>query len=111
MLETHVTTERFDRDYASVIHHERHHVSFEGKIMLDMIIKWGMISAEPDGEDSQGRQQLKLMPEEMLVARASSVTQYALAELKQQGWIVEIPSMKELIKIKENANKKEMENA
>jgi hypothetical protein len=42
----------------------------EGKIVIDLITRWGMVAAMPDGEDSAGRQKLRLMTPEELVERA-----------------------------------------
>jgi hypothetical protein len=63
----------------------------EATVVLHLIEKWGMVAATPDGEDSAGRQKMRLQTPEELVARAMEVTRLAFSTLRENGWLVTIP--------------------
>ena len=59
----------------------------EATAVLNFIEKWGMVAAAPDGEDSAGRQKLRLATPEEMVARAMQTTEAAFRTLRAHGWI------------------------
>lgn len=62
----------------------------KAEIALRMIERWGSVAAEPDGEDSTGRQQLKLQAPKDLVDRAVLTAELTMETFKNLGWLVEI---------------------
>lgn len=52
-----------------------------------LIEKWGAIAACPNGEDSAGRQKLKLMDEEDLVNRAFKISELAHKYARKHAYI------------------------
>ena len=63
----------------------------EGKIVIDLITRWGMVAAIPDGEDSSGRQKLRLMTPEELVERAVSTAHIFVEQAKRESLAIELP--------------------
>lgn len=58
---------------------------------LAMMERWGMVAGVPDGEDSAGRQKLRLATSEELVSRACEVADMAYAAFAERGWTLDIP--------------------
>jgi len=56
-----------------------------------LLERWGMVCAQPDGEDSAGRQRLRLMTPAELVERACQVTEAAFAEFRKRDWLLDLP--------------------
>lgn len=63
----------------------------EANFMLQLVERWGMVAATPAGEDSSGRQKLRLSTPEELVARATEMTALVFHACRDAGWIVPIP--------------------
>lgn len=59
----------------------------EANCVLHLIDRWGMVAAVPDGEDSAGRQKLRLMTPEELTTRAMQTAEVAFRTLRAHGWI------------------------
>jgi len=68
----------------------------EARMAADMVIKWGMIVAEPDGEDSSGREKTKLMSVENLVERAFRTAKLILETARRENLIHTPPTLKEI---------------
>ena len=82
---------------AGIQKHDTTILSVEAQFMLGFIERWGMVAAMPDGEDSAGRQKLRLATTEELVARAVVVTSLAFDAAHDLGWAAEAPSMDDLV--------------
>lgn len=59
----------------------------EAQAVLVFLERWGMVQGMDGGEDSAGRQRMKLMPPEEVVDRAVAVAELAFARLREKGWI------------------------
>src|SRR5215207_3668850 len=51
----------------------RKQLSMRARMAVALIEKWGMVAAIPDGEDSSGRQKLRMMKPKEMVERAVDV--------------------------------------
>ena len=58
----------------SVSVHETEYLDLRAKFTMDLIARWGMVAARPDGEGTAGRSKLVLEKEEDVVKRASKIT-------------------------------------
>ena len=74
-----------------IVTHETEIMEFEAKFALAVMEKWGMVAAMPDGEDSSGRQQLRLATPEELVARAFAIAKLAFQRTRDDSLMVAIP--------------------
>jgi hypothetical protein len=63
---------------------------------MNLMERWGMVSAEPDGEDSAGRSKLRLSTPQEVVSRACQVSQLAFQEFADRGWLAKAPTTEEL---------------
>jgi hypothetical protein len=87
--------------------HERVHLDCTAKFAMLCIERWGMVAAVPDGEDSAGRAKLRPASVDEVVSRACDSAEKFFAEAKKRGWMVDVPSIEELLdasKDQENAN-------
>ncbi len=64
---------------------------FRALLAMELLGKWGLVAALPDGEDSAGRQKLKVHAPEDLVARACEIADRAYQEFCTRGWMLELP--------------------
>lgn len=78
-------------DYVKVW--EREHPELEARMAVDMLVKWGMVAASPDGEDSAGRQKLRLATPEELVERAIQCADLLCAKMRERRWFHVAPSI------------------
>lgn len=60
-------------------------------IAKEMAERWGMVAALPDGEDTSGRQKLRIMTPEELVERACTVAELLWLDFEKRGWTLDIP--------------------
>ncbi|MDD4893125.1 MAG: hypothetical protein PHH73_03915 [Candidatus Rickettsiella isopodorum] len=63
----------------------------EAEIALEMIIRWGLVSAMPDGEDSTGRQRMRLLDPIELVDRAYETANLFMIEARKRNLILFVP--------------------
>ena len=88
----------------SVSLHETEYLNLRAKFAMDLIARWGMVVASPDGEDTSGRAKLKLEKEKDVVKRASKMTALAFSEFEKNNWVTHLPTletMNEMVKNKE----------
>ena len=52
----------------------------------DLMARWGLVAAVPDGENSDGSMRSRLMTPAEIVARACETAEMALAEFVARGW-------------------------
>jgi len=77
--------------YGSTFHTTRKKtVGLRGAIVEEMLARWGMVAAIPDGEDSKGRSKLRLSTPQELVVRAFEITDLFLAKLGEEEGITEV---------------------
>jgi hypothetical protein len=68
----------------------------EALFIRECIGRWGMVAGMPNGEDSAGRQQLRLATEEELVERAVKITELMFAAIRQKGYVLSVPTLAEI---------------
>ena len=68
------------------------------RFAASFIERWGAVAAIPDGEDSSGRQALRMMTPQELVNRACETADLLFAGLIKAGWAVEVPEAEEVSK-------------
>ena len=59
---------------------------------LNYIERWGAVAAIPDGEDSAGRQKLKMQSPQELVDRACETATIMVDEFTSRGWLLSLPA-------------------
>jgi hypothetical protein len=87
-------TTRYDRD--DVVVWNREHLELQAKFAFDFAVRWGMVAAMPDGEDSAGRQQLRLATTDELVSRSVECAEKLFDEFRRREWIHQTPSLEEV---------------
>lgn len=61
------------------------------KMAVEMVNRWGLVAAIPDGEDSAGRQKLRLQTPEELATHACSAAAALWANFEKRGWLIAVP--------------------
>lgn len=79
----------------------------KARFALACIERWGVVAGEPDGEDSAGRQQLRMLAPEKVVKRAFRIAELAFAEAKERGWLSKLPTIGEVDEILSRAQSEE----
>ncbi len=72
---------------------DREHPELEARIAIEFVTKWGMVAALPDGEDSSGRQKLRMHRPAEMVDRAIECAGLLAEVLRKRGWMHITPSM------------------
>lgn len=83
-------------DEAKMVVHESHYPNFEARLAVSLLEKWGMVAAESDGEDSAGRQKLRLATPRELAVRACEVAREVTSEMHKRDWLLPTPTWDEL---------------
>lgn len=84
------------------------HFTEEAKLAFSFIEKWGMVSSEEDGEDSAGRQKLRLATPEAVVTRAFEISRLAMHAARERQLTYSHPTLAELDEV-QAAHKAEKE--
>jgi len=71
----------------AIIVHQTELLEDEAKLAMTMIEKWGMVMAIPDGEDSAGRQKLRIATPAELVKRAFETAALAMKHTRKSKLI------------------------
>ncbi len=66
----------------------------QARIAIDLVSKWGIVAARVDGEDSTGRQKLRNIDAEELARVACDAAAALWMQLRQRGWMLDIPMPK-----------------
>lgn len=75
--------------------HDTEIPNLEARIAITLAEKFGIITAQPDGEDSAGRQKLCLLPPSEVAARACAVAEKLTSEIRSRNWMVTCPTLQE----------------
>lgn len=73
--------------------HEHMQLDTQARIVIDLVTRWGLVAATPDGEDSTGRAKLRLATPEELVDRAMKTTDLLVEALKKGDHILMLPEL------------------
>ncbi len=77
-----------------------------GALAMNLIERWGLVAAMPDGEDSSGRTRLRLPTANELVTRAFDIAEATLAECSKRHHMVAIPDLNEINRDGDTARQK-----
>lgn len=88
-LELHTGDTFTNRSRSILIHHK---IQYDARaaFAMNLLEKWGLVMGKEDGEDSAGRQKIKLMPPDEVVAHAFEISEQAFAEVNRRGWSVAV---------------------
>ncbi len=87
-----VQEDPYRNDRSEVIIHSRVIPSPRAKFAMDLMEKHATVAAAPDGEDSAGRQTLRLQTSEEVVDRCCDISERAFAEFERRGWVLTLPT-------------------
>lgn len=70
--------------------------TLEARLAINLIERWGAVSATPDGEDSAGRQAARLLTPVEVVTRAFEIASAAMDEIEARGLMLKLPDLNEI---------------
>lgn len=76
--------------------HETELLGIRAKLAINFAERWGMVAAIPDGEDSAGRQRLRMATTEEVSSRACDMVKTMFDEFEKRDWVTHMPTMAEL---------------
>lgn len=94
MQTAHVISQ-YQTDRPTVVVHDTEAPTFEGRLAIVLVEKWGMICAAPDGEDAGGRAKLRPLTPSEVIDRACETAERLAKELRSRGWFTVLPSWEE----------------
>ncbi len=65
-------------------------------LATEIATRFALIAAEPDGEDSAGRQKLRMPNAKELAGRSCEIASELWAEFESRGWLFDLPLPPEL---------------
>lgn len=63
----------------------------QARLAADLMRHLSIAAGQEDGEDSAGRQKIRLMPPGDVAKRAVEIAAAAYAEFDDRGWLLEVP--------------------
>jgi hypothetical protein len=66
---------------------------------MKILDHFALISAQDDGEDSSGRQKLKLLAPAEIARRACDLAAAFYAEVGTRGWLLQLPEYEHLLEV------------
>ena len=94
-IEVSIEKARYE-EKADVTINDTDYFGAKAKIVVELISKWGMVAAVPDGEDSKGRSKLRLMEPGELISRAFTIADKMFNELEIREWMIQAPDFETL---------------
>jgi len=82
------------RDGTEIIIYNTEALFQEAQFANDLMKHLAIVAAVPDGEDSTGRQKLRMMTEQEVVERATVIARLAFIAHKENGFILDLPAPK-----------------
>lgn len=74
------------------------HPDQTASLAMNFVERWGMVCGEVDGEDSAGRQKLRLSTPDELVTRAFVIAEKLMAAARERGHMITLPDLNEINK-------------
>lgn len=93
MLQSKLTKEKFTGMEPHFIIQETEMLEQEAKLAFAMIEKWGMVAGVENGEDTAGRQKLRLSTPKELVERAFECAKLGMDTARNRGLVHTIPGL------------------
>lgn len=97
MIEAEFKSKSYGKDQMPhITTHETELLGLKGRIAIQFAERWGMVAAIPDGEDSAGRQKLRMASSEEVSSRACDMVAAMFDEFDKRGWVAHLPTIAEL---------------
>lgn len=74
-----------------------HRRAFDSRAILatDIVKHFGVVACVPDGEDSNGRQRMRLQTPDELVTRVCEIVDRMATAFTDRGWVLALPDVKQ----------------
>jgi len=95
------------RDHLEPIVYRCTHLGLAASIAVDLAKHLGIVSAQVDGEDSVGRQKLRLLEPDEVADRACAIAQALVHGFNQREWLLHVPDP---VPRKKDEKEKELED-
>jgi len=82
---------------ATLLEHTTEQLTPKARLALEWAARWAMVAAEPDGEDSAGRQKARRLTPAEISTHACDTVAAIWEEFRARGWILDTPPYSELV--------------
>ena len=93
----------------TMIVHHRQLPNQKAAFAMKLAEHLAIIACDNDGEDSAGRQKLRLLPPDEVAHRAVQIADSMWDQFATCGWIIDLPSWKDCMKMGREAEESERE--
>lgn len=90
-------------DRAEIIIHRNVVPTNQAETALELARHLSIVAADVDGEDTAGRQKLRLLTPAQVASRAAQIAEALWAEFEQRDWLLALPGVAELREADEKA--------
>lgn len=66
-------------------------MNLQAQLAREIVVRWALVAAMPDGEDSSGRQKFRLPTSTDITVRACEIAASLVSECSSLGWLFDIP--------------------
>ena len=87
---------RYSNNRNEVMLHETEELSIEAKFTWDLVKQLGIVACVFDGEDTSGRQKLRLLEPSEVVDRATEIARLTFDSFRSKGWVTNLPDVSEI---------------
>lgn len=94
---------QFRGDQKDVVVYSVEHADQTAVFAMQLLEKWGLVAAIPDGEDSAGRAKLRLPTVNEIVTRAFDIAEVSMSEARMRDLMVNVPDLNEINKESDDA--------
>lgn len=94
--EIYATREKYDFP-VTIMQHGTYHINPIAEFALRCIERWAVVAAIPEGEDSEGRQKLGMMPPNQVVSHAFACAEEAFRVIEERGHRLCVDSYTKLV--------------
>lgn len=91
-MQTAHVVNRYQTDTPQFTIHDTEAPTFEARLAISLVEKWGMVSGIEDGEDRSGRAKLRLMTPAEVIERAMSTSELLAAAIRDKKWMTALPT-------------------
>lgn len=107
-MQTAHVVNQYQVDNPKLVIHDTEAPTFEGRLAIVLVEKWGMVAGVDDGEDKAGRSKLRLMAPDEVVKRACTTSALLAAALREKGWMTALPAWGDMEQIVKDAKAKSL---
>lgn len=82
--------EKFKLIFGRLEHRPSHQPNWNARLSENIASKLAFVACEVDGEDTAGRQKVRLLTPQEITSRANDIAECMITDWEKRGWLVEV---------------------